>query len=86
MSEPNATDTAVPPPPPPGPPPRRLYRSTRDRKLGGVCAGIAEYAGWDVTVVRLLAALSILLPGPQVILYIIAWIVLPTDEQVWTGG
>ena len=63
--------------------PRRLYRSTRDKKLGGVCGGIAEVMGWDVTVVRLVAALSILLPGPQAIAYLVAWIVMPTDEQVF---
>jgi phage shock protein C len=62
--------------------PRPMYRSTRDSKLGGVCGGIAEYMGWDPNAVRLAAALSILLPGPQVIAYLIAWIVLPTDQQV----
>lgn len=62
---------------------RRLYRSTRDKKLGGVCGGIAEAMGWDPTAVRLAAGLSLLLPGPQFLAYIVAWIVLPTDEQVF---
>ena len=76
---------AVPPPPRPGPAAsgRRLYRSTRDAKLGGVCAGIAELYGWDVITVRLVVALSILLPGPQVIAYLIAWVLVPTDRTVF---
>ena len=62
--------------------PTTLYRSTRDRKIAGVCAGIAEAMGWDVNAVRLIAALLILLPGPQVFAYLIAWMVLPTDEAL----
>ena len=65
---------------------RRLYRSTRDSRLGGVCGGIAEVYGWDPTTVRLVAALSLLLPGPQALAYIIAWAIMPTDATVfgWT--
>ena len=39
--------------------PRRLYRDLQNRKLGGVCAGLANYFAWDVTWVRLLFALPI---------------------------
>lgn len=56
----------------------RLYRSNK-RVLGGVCAGIAEYLGWDVTLVRLLylviSIASAAFPGTLV--YIILWIVMP---------
>ncbi|HUG83551.1 MAG TPA: PspC domain-containing protein [Euzebya sp.] len=62
---------------------RRLYRSTRDKKLGGVCGGIAEVMAWDPTAVRLAAVLLLLLPGPQFLAYIVAWIVMPTDEQIF---
>ena len=62
---------------------RTLYRSTRDKKIAGVCGGIAEAMGWDPTTVRLIAALSILLPGPQLVAYIVAWVVLPTDQQAF---
>lgn len=62
--------------------PTRLYRSTRDARLGGVCGGIAEAMGWDPSAVRLAAALSILLPGPQLLAYVVAWIVLPKDVDV----
>jgi phage shock protein C len=58
--------------------PKKLYRS-RDRILGGVLAGFAEYIYADKTVVRLLYALvSILSAGfPGLLIYIVAWIVIP---------
>lgn len=59
--------------------PRRLYRSRRHRMIAGVCGGIAEYFGWDPALVRLVTVLSILLPGPQFLAYIIAWIVIPEE-------
>jgi phage shock protein C len=61
---------------------RRLVRSRRDRKIAGVCGGIAEHFGWDPTVVRLVVILSILLPGPQVLAYLLAWIVMPEDDDL----
>lgn len=64
--------------------PRRLYRSRRNRMIAGVCGGIAEYFGWDPTVVRVATVVSILLPGPQFLAYIIAWLLIP-DEPVTTG-
>ena len=48
--------------------------------IGGVCAALANRFGWNVTLVRLLVVLSILLPGPQVIAYLIAWIVIPGES------
>lgn len=65
--------------PPPTPAPKRLYRSRTDRMLGGVCAGIATYLDLDPTVVRLIAVATILLPGPSIIAYIVAWIIVPEE-------
>jgi phage shock protein PspC (stress-responsive transcriptional regulator) len=45
--------------------------------IAGVCAGIAQRYGWRVGRVRLLFVLSCLLPGPQFILYIILWFIMP---------
>lgn len=59
--------------------PRRLYRSRRHRMIAGVCGGIAEHFGWDPSLVRLVAVVSILLPGPQFLAYIIAWLVVPEE-------
>jgi len=56
---------------------RRLYRSRNDRTLAGVCAGIAEYFGWDPTLVRLAWVLLTLLGGSGILLYLIMWLVVP---------
>ncbi|WP_067698187.1 PspC domain-containing protein [Nocardia jejuensis] len=56
---------------------RQLRRSTTDKWFAGVCGGLAEYLGWNATLVRLLFILSCLLPGPQFILYIALWIIIP---------
>ncbi|MGP1464126.1 MAG: PspC domain-containing protein [Prevotella koreensis] len=56
---------------------KKLYRSN-DRMLGGVCAGLAEYADMDPTVVRLIyAALTVFTAFSGVILYPILWIIMP---------
>lgn len=62
--------------------PKRLYRSRKDRKIGGVCGGIGEYFNIDPTVVRLIAVL-LLLPGglPGLIPYIILWVVVPENPK-----
>ena len=54
-----------------------LRRDTRHKVIAGVCAGIARRYGWSPTVVRLLFVLSCLLPGPQVIAYVLLWALLP---------
>lgn len=62
-------------------PRRRLYRSRRHRVIAGVCGGIADYLGWSPTSVRLLTLLSFLLPGTQVIIYIVMWIIVPSEPR-----
>lgn len=61
------------------PAPARLTRSRDNAWLGGVCGGIAKRFGWDPTLVRVLFVLSIVLPGPQVLLYLILWLVIPRE-------
>ncbi|MBB1032027.1 PspC domain-containing protein [Dietzia sp. SLG310A2-38A2] len=56
--------------------PKRLARS-EDRWIGGVCGGLADYFGLDPVLVRVLFVASLLLPGPQVLLYVILWFVMP---------
>ncbi len=56
---------------------KRLLRSRRDKKLGGVCAGLAEYFDLDVSLVRLAWILFAVLGGSGVLAYILAWIVIP---------
>jgi phage shock protein C len=55
-------------------PRKRFVRSTNDRKVAGVCAGVADYFDMDPTLVRILWALATLIPGPNVLAYIVIWI------------
>lgn len=63
-----------------------LSRPRTDRVIAGVCAAIARRFGWNVTTVRVLTALSILLPGPQVVAYIVLWVLIPSDSDVVRVG
>lgn len=56
---------------------RRLHRSWTDRKLAGVCGGIAEYLGWDPTLVRVLWIVLTFLGGSGILAYLILWLVMP---------
>lgn len=56
-----------------------LSRPRRGRIIGGVCAGLARRFGWNPTVVRIIAVASCLIPGPQVLAYLAAWILIPED-------
>ena len=57
-----------------------LRRPRNGRLIGGVCAALADRFGWNVSLVRLIAVLSILIPGPQVVFYIIAWVLIPSES------
>jgi len=62
---------------------QRLYRSETDRVPGGVCGGIAEVYDADPTLVRLLTALLIFgSSGTGLLMYIVAWIVMPPEREV----
>ena len=60
---------------------KKLYRSRKDSMIGGVCGGIGEYFDIDSTLVRLLAILIVFLGGVGVIVYIIAWIIIPQNPE-----
>jgi phage shock protein C len=57
--------------------PKRLMRSSTDKKIGGVCAGLANYFDMDPTLVRVIWLLAIFFAGTGLLVYIILWIVLP---------
>lgn len=61
-----------------------LRRPRSGRVIGGVCAALAHRFGWNVTLVRVLTVVSLLLPGPQVVAYVIAWIVIPAEPEAVT--
>lgn len=60
-----------------------LYRSNTNKMIAGVCGGLAEWLGWDPTLVRILyVVISILSVGfPGTIAYIILWIVMPKKPE-----
>ena len=57
--------------------PKRLCRSRQNRQLAGVCGGIAEYLGWDPTLVRVAWIILTLLGGSGILIYLILWLVMP---------
>ena len=67
MTEPSSKET------------KRLYRTREGRVVAGVCAGIAAYFGIDPTLVRLAFALFTIFGGAGVLLYLVAWIVIPEE-------
>jgi phage shock protein PspC (stress-responsive transcriptional regulator) len=54
-----------------------LVRPRRGRVIAGVCAGIADRFGLSRTGVRVAAVVSCVLPGPQVVLYLAGWLLIP---------
>jgi len=60
---------------------RPLDRDIANKKIAGVCAGIARHFGWDVTLVRVAFLASVLLHGVGLIAYFIAWVCMPRDDR-----
>ncbi|GAA1434153.1 PspC domain-containing protein [Microlunatus lacustris] len=56
-----------------------LVRPRRDRMIAGVCSGIARRFGISSNVVRIAFVASMLLPGPQILIYLAAWILMPQE-------
>lgn len=56
---------------------RRLVRSRRDRKIAGVCGGLAEYSGIDATLIRILFVIIALAGGGGLLIYLALWLILP---------
>jgi len=60
-------------------PVRRLVRSAHDRMIGGVCGGLAAVMNVDITVVRLIFVALTLLGGGGILIYILLWLVMPSE-------
>ena len=60
---------------------KKLYRSTKDKKLAGVCGGFADYLGIDPTLVRIIWAVISWFAGFGIILYIICALVVPEQPE-----
>lgn len=59
---------------------KKLYKSSTDKKLFGVCGGLAEYFGIDSTIIRLILVLAILFAGCGILAYLVAALVMPEAE------
>ena len=57
----------------------RLYRSTNDKMIAGVCGGLADFFGLDPSLVRLVLVIMGLLGGHGILVYLILWIILPVQ-------
>ncbi len=56
---------------------KRLYRSRSNRTIAGICAGIADYFGWDRTLVRIAWIALTFFGGCGILIYCILWLVVP---------
>lgn len=62
---------------------RKLYLSDKDRKIAGVCGGLADYFGIDSTIIRILWALAVLVSyGTGFILYLAFLLIVPRERNI----
>ncbi len=64
----------------------RWMRSRTDRKIAGVCGGIAQMNGWDSTIVRLVWVALVVFGGTGVLAYLILWVIMPEAPLVLQQG
>lgn len=62
--------------------PKKLYRSKKDRMIGGVCGGLAQYFNMDPTVIRIIAVIILLFGTAGFWAYLIMWIVVPEEPVI----
>ena len=60
---------------------KKLMRSGKDQKIGGVCAGVAPYFDIDPTIVRVIWAVLAFCYGTGVLAYIILWLIAPVSSE-----
>ncbi len=58
-----------------------LVRPVDDRKIAGVCSGLARRYGMTATQVRVIFVVSCLLPGPQFLIYLALWVLIPSEHR-----
>ncbi|HEY6952478.1 MAG TPA: PspC domain-containing protein [Bacteroidota bacterium] len=61
---------------------KRLYRSIKEKMIGGVCGGIAEYFDIDPVLIRILFVVAVFAGGSGILAYIICWIIIPEQPYV----
>jgi len=58
-----------------------LVRSRQGRMVAGICAGVAGFFGWDVTLVRVVVAVVSVITGTGVLAYLAAWALIPVEGE-----
>lgn len=61
---------------------KKFYLSKTDRKIGGVCGGLASYFDVDVTIIRIVWAVLILCYGTGILAYLLFWAIVPRDNSI----
>lgn len=65
---------------------KKLYRSRKDKMIGGVAGGLAEYFHIDPTIIRVLFIMTLFMGGSGILAYIILWIVVPEEPLIFPGS
>ena len=60
---------------------KKLYKSRKNKMIGGVCGGLAEYLNMDPTIVRIIAGILCLVKGLGILVYLIMCIVMPYNDE-----
>jgi phage shock protein C len=61
---------------------KALVRSRKGRMVAGICAGVADYFGWDATLIRVVVAVvSVMTGGAGVLAYLVAWALIPVEGE-----
>ncbi|MDX6151749.1 MULTISPECIES: PspC domain-containing protein [Marinococcus] len=62
---------------------KKLYKSREDRKLTGVCGGLADYLGWDSSLIRIISVVLVILPVTSwvLLIYLVLAVLLPNEED-----
>lgn len=60
---------------------KRLYRSGKNRILGGVCGGLGDYFDVDPTLIRLLWIFFVFAAGTGLLAYLITWLIIPRNPR-----
>jgi phage shock protein PspC (stress-responsive transcriptional regulator) len=58
----------------------KLVRPKEGRMIAGVAAGLADRFGMERGIMRLLFVLSMILPGPQILIYLVLWVIIPDGD------
>ncbi len=61
---------------------KKLFLSRDDKKIGGVCGGLAEYFEVDATVIRILWVIAFFIYGLGLLPYIICWLIIPREKYI----